>query len=587
VVADLKPRLGEQLVAAEVIDQESLSKGLALQELKGGLLIDVLVENRLVDERKLLRFLAETSGARYITADKLAKANPAISTLDKIPARHAEKLSVLPLSFYEPTNTLTLAISEIDEGLVEQVRLAAGAAAIVPVIATRMAIRAAIKRYYYGDTYAFAQMDESEAPAKLQEEPPGKVLAREEPSRVCASPSEPPPAELDALHREMRLLRLASELQRHLSGERDANAILHRVLAFAFDNLPADNGALIVVDPATRKLFPKGVRTRSGESAEVVISETLVREVIGSRQGVLTGDALADSRFSGAESVIGASVRSAMGVPVIVGGEVRAVVFLDTRERTDVFTDQDLTALMAIAAQAALALESLDLSRQMASEMVTRAHLARFFSPDLVEQAASGKLNLSGVAEAQEATILVADIRGFGSFSERHPPREVVAALNEHFTHMAEIVFSNGGVLDKFIGDAVIGLWGVPLARPDAPAKALRCALEMLERLGDMNALREISGKEKLQLGIGICTGPVVFGAIGAPKRMELTAIGDAVSTAARLCEMAEPGQIVACESTIGAAGQDFVCLPLPPASLKGKSQPIEVFSVVEEHRSE
>ena len=586
-MAEVKPRLGEQLVAAEVIDPECLSKGLVVQKLKGGLLLDVLLENRLVDERKLLRFLAETSGARYITADKLAKANPAIATLDKIPARHAEKLSVLPLSFHEPTNTLTLALSEIDEGLVEQVRLAAGAAAVVPIIATRMAIRAAIKRYYYGDIYAFAQMDESPAPAVLQEEPPGKVLARTEPSRVAPNPSEPPPTELDKLHRELKLLRLASELHRHLSGERDANAILHRVLAFAFDNLPADNGALITVDPTTKKLLAKGVRTRSGESSQVVVSETLVREVIESRQGVLTGDALVDSRFRGSDSVVGAGVRSAMGVPIVVAGEVCAVIFLDTRQRIDVFTEPDLTVLMAIAGQAALALENLDLSRQIASEMATRVHLARFFSPGLVEQAASGKLNLSGAAEAQEATILFADIRGFTSFAERHEPREVVAMLNDHFAHMVDIVFSNGGILDKFVGDAVMGLWGVPLTRPDAPAKALRCALEMLERIGDMNALREIAGKERLQLGIGVCSGPVVFGAIGAPKRMEFTAIGDAVNIAARLGDMAEPGQIIACEATVTAAGQGFVYQPLPPASLKGKSQPIAVFSVVEERRGE
>jgi adenylate cyclase len=279
-------------------------------------------------------------------------------------------------------------------------------------------------------------------------------------------------------------------------------------------------------------------------------------------------------------------MRSAMGVPVIVADEVRAIIFLDTRELTNVFAEQDLTVLMAIAAQAALALENVDLSRQIAGEMASRTHLERFFSPGLVEQAASGKLNLTGVTEAQEATILFADIRGFTSFSERHGPREVVAMLNDHFAHMVDIVFSNGGILDKFVGDAVMGLWGVPLTRPDAPAKALRCALEMVERVGDMNALREISGKERLQIGIGVSSGPVVFGAIGAPRRMEFTAIGDAVNVAARLCDMAAPGQVVASEATVEAAGASFVCEPLPPALLKGKSVPIAVFSVKEEQRN-
>ena len=175
----------------------------------------------------------------------------------------------------------------------------------------------------------------------------------------------------------------------------------------------------------------------------------------------------------------------------------------------------------------------------------------------------------------------------FTSFSERHGPREVVALLNDHFAHMVEIVFSHGGILDKFVGDAVMALWGVPLSRPDAPAKALRAALEMMERVSDMNALRQIAGKEPIEIGIGINSGPVVFGAIGAPKRMEFTAVGDTVNTASRLGGLAGPGQIVASEATIAAAGERFVSEELPEATLKGKAVPIKVFTVKEERRGD
>jgi len=317
-----KPGMGEQLIAAGLLTPDNLALGLDLQKATGGSLLDVLIAHQLVDERKALRLFAEQKGVRYITFDKLAKANIAQDVLDKIPARHAEKLGVLPLAYQGAGNVLTVAFSEVEPGLVEQVRLASGAGVVSPIIASRAAVVAGIKRFYFGDTYSFAQMEAGVASAVLTKEPeqePPRVVARES-SRVGPAPEGPPSEDLERLKREVSLLRLVTELNRHLSRERDPTAILMRVLAFAFDNLPADDGVLVLRDPATGALKPRGARTRSGdEDAQVAVSETLIKEVVETRQGVLTADAVTDARFNRSESVVAVGLRSAMGVPLTVG----------------------------------------------------------------------------------------------------------------------------------------------------------------------------------------------------------------------------------------------------------------------------
>ena len=141
--------------------------------------------------------------------------------------------------------------------------------------------------------------------------------------------------------------------------------------------------------------------------------------------------------------------------------------------------------------------------------------------------------------------------------------------------------------IEKLVGDKVMALFASSQdASRDADA-ALRASLAIQDRIGTLNHERGERGLVPIVVGIGVNTGEVVLGNVGSEERMNFTAIGDAVNIAARLGDMAEPGQIIACEATVTAAGQGFVCQPLPPASLKGKSQPIAVFSVVEERRGE
>src|SRR5438270_12880571 len=162
-------------------------------------------------------------------------------------------------------------------------------------------------------------------------------------------------------------------------------------------------------------------------------------------------------------------------------------MFLDSTERLAPFTTRDLEVLSAIAAQASVALENSEYARALEHEATQRAQLSRFLSPALVEQAARGSIELSKGGALSELTILFSDIRGFTSISEKMPAQEVVKMLNDYFELMVDILFEHNGILDKFIGDAIMSLWGAALARPDDAPNAVRAAVKMQQRVAEWN----------------------------------------------------------------------------------------------------
>jgi adenylate cyclase len=141
--------------------------------------------------------------------------------------------------------------------------------------------------------------------------------------------------------------------------------------------------------------------------------------------------------------------------------------------------------------------------------------------------------------EHREVSILFADIRGFTGFAEKHPPERVVATLNEYLGAMTEVIFRWEGTLDKFIGDTILAFWGAPLPQEDHAERALRCALHVCSRLDRLNAAWAAAGRPALEIGVGVSTGTVLVGNIGAEgKKMDYTVIGDQVNLCSRVEEL-------------------------------------------------
>ena len=388
--------------------------------------------------------------------------------------------------------------------------------------------------------------------------------------------------DVNQLKRDYERLRIGHEFSRTVRLERDLTALLQRILDLAFDLIPADSGVILLRDPHSTELVIQAMKQRKPGQGKVLVSETLLRQVTATKEGVLTSDAIGDERFQASHSIIALGVRSAMAVPLISGDEVKGIMFLDSRERIAAFTTKDLEVLTAVATQASVALENSEYARALEVEAAQKAQLSRFLSPALVEQAARGAIDIEKGGKLTELTILFSDIRGFTAMSEKMPAQEVVAMMNEYFEVMVDVIFEHGGILDKFIGDAIMALFGTPVRRPDDATRAVRCAVAMQHKIVDFNEVRIAEGKAPIRAGIGLHTGSVVVGNLGSSKALSYTAIGDGVNLASRLCGLAAADCVVISEECAAKAGKDnFELESLPPAKVKNREQPVQIYKVL------
>ena len=211
----------------------------------------------------------------------------------------------------------------------------------------------------------------------------------------------------------------------------------------------------------------------------------------------------------------------------------------------------------------------------------------RYVSDEVVEKllALGHRPDLGG--EAIQVTVLFSDIRNFTTISERLSPHQVVEMLNAYLSRACEAILEQGGTVDKFIGDAIMAVFGSPMPYKDHAQRALRAALAYKEMAREFRSwMRQHFADMALpefEIGIGIHTGEAVIGNIGSPKRMEFTAIGDVVNTASRLEGLTKElgWTIVASSATIHAAGPDVLTGKEEKVIVKGREGEIEVFEVI------
>lgn len=168
------------------------------------------------------------------------------------------------------------------------------------------------------------------------------------------------------------------------------------------------------------------------------------------------------------------------------------------------------------------------------SESHLRTNLSRYFSPQLVEEIAATK-DTTQSFRLQKAAILFADLRGFTSLAERMPPHQLAGFLNDYRRRITEPIARHGGVIDKFIGDGVMAIFGVPEPGSDDARQAVMAGVELISAIGEWRAKRLAEGLPPVEIGIGIHYGDVLAGILGGEERLEYTCVGDAVNAAARI----------------------------------------------------
>ena len=222
------------------------------------------------------------------------------------------------------------------------------------------------------------------------------------------------------------------------------------------------------------------------------------------------------------------------------------------------------------------------------SEKRMRTTMARYLAKEIVDKVMESGDDPFLVSD-QEVTVLFSDIRRFTTLTEGLGARGAVSMLNDYFTEMVEVVMRNEGLLDKYIGDSIMAVFGAPLTGPHDADNALKAAIEMAQALRSFNANRLRDGREPLEIGIGISTGEVIAGSVGSVKRMDYTVIGDSVNLAARL-ESANKyygTSVLLADSTVAQLRSPGDLRAIDLLRVKGKSRPIAVFEPLGCHRPE
>ncbi len=214
-----------------------------------------------------------------------------------------------------------------------------------------------------------------------------------------------------------------------------------------------------------------------------------------------------------------------------------------------------------------------------------RANFALYLAPSLVDKMIASDVPPALGGEIRSVTLFFSDIAGFSGFSEKMAPTEVVSLMNEYLSAMSDVIEENGGFVDKYVGDAIVAVFGAPIDDRDHATHAVRAALRCRERLEELNRTQAAFAGRKLRQRIGLNSGEALVGNIGSRRRFNYTAMGDVVNLASRLegANKYYGTSILASEATMSLAGATFRWRELDAIRVKGRSHPLKIYEPLAE----
>jgi adenylate cyclase len=346
-------------------------------------------------------------------------------------------------------------------------------------------------------------------------------------------------------------------------------------------NLPFDEMLDIVLDELCNSIEAEMgfvmLYNRAGERLEMralthedILKDPACQQSINelANESIQKGELICDSRLGEINCAV-------MCIPLILRNEIIGVFGALNQQRQQGFSSNERQLLRAIVSQMDTAiLENLERRR-------LRQVLGRSVDPNVLEQLlARPDVDLLK-GERSFLTVLYADLRGSTSLAERLEPELLVEFLNDYLGQMTEIVLAHKGTLDKFVGDEVMALFGAPLSQPDHALRAVRAGLKMQTRHQEnIKRWRRARGIEAPSIGIGIATGDLIVGEIGCEQRTDYTVIGRTANLGARICSVAQPGQVLISQATYDLIRDDVIIEAIPGQRFKGIDHPVTVYSV-------
>jgi class 3 adenylate cyclase len=222
------------------------------------------------------------------------------------------------------------------------------------------------------------------------------------------------------------------------------------------------------------------------------------------------------------------------------------------------------------------------MARALRDRDFIRETLGRYVSPELAAQALRDRDALQLGGELREVAMLMSDLRGFSELSERLGPAAMIGLLNRYLGAMTPVIVQHGGVINEFIGDAILVLFGAPFGRPDDAERAVRCAAAMQQALAALNADNDAHGLPALSMGIGLHVGPVVAGNIGSADRVKYGVVGPAVNLVARIQALSAGGEVLLSDALVARVAPLVSVAPGRAERVKGVSEPVTVHRLLE-----
>jgi class 3 adenylate cyclase len=592
-----------------LLDHASIEKAREEAKRRGCNIADAVLLLRLVTERDFLKVFADLYATRFLKAEALCERAISLDLCRVMSREDATALRICPLHYDAQRRELqVVATVPLAASIEAKTKAAAQVKSVVIFVATSAAVKALQSRVWDRDATAFAHIangtflrasDDTivppsrESPSELtplgtqafptqrgavasKPGPPVELNATEPLSVIQEAPTESKTVmvsletiTIESLKKENARYRMAQEFNKRVSLERSMSAMVDRILSVTFELFPCERAAVWLNDGTWRSSHKNGGDDRAD------IPQRMIDAAVESKAGILTQDALIDARFDRSKSVMLRGIRSAMAVPLRTATETVGVLYVDSVAMTAAFQENDLAVFDALGAQAALMIENAGLVAQIQREVETRASLSRFLSPAAVEEVVSGKTTMNMSGTLAPVTVLFADIRGFTTMSAHMAAPEVVKFLNDFFAEALGAVENHFGIVDKFIGDSVMGLWGALRATEADARNAINAALELVQQ-----ASKILVDGVPLEIGVGINSGMAVVGAIGGQRRLDYTAIGATVNLAARLCSIAPAGNVLITSDTLLQAGPGVEVIPEKPVILKGLEVPMVPYRV-------
>jgi adenylate cyclase len=361
---------------------------------------------------------------------------------------------------------------------------------------------------------------------------------------------------------------LLYEIARQLNSVLDLDAMLKKVTDLMKQSMGADECDVILSD-------------RFDDLNQIEFPSSIAELVITQRTAIVIPDIMseADARIRQSASLL--RIRTALCVPVLATDDsILALIYMyKTNPQNRPFDQQDIQLAVAIGHMAALTIERIRLLEQVREEQTIRQLLQRFVAPSEVETFWQDYLRngrLPGMVR-QDVTILMTDIVDSTGLAERLGTQRFGDLLSQYYAEMTEIIFRHGGMLNKYLGDGILAIFGMSTREKDAEIQAIRAGLAILAAAQNS----QFPNVEGFAIGIGVNTGPVMAGYVGYRDRVEFAVVGDTVNVASRLQGLSKPNHLFIGPITRAAIGGEFETERKGEMDLRGRNAPIQVYEVI------